>query len=138
MPTGSMSTEAIIVFDGVCVLCNGWVRFLLRHDRAGRYRFAAMQSATGATLLGDHGLDPHDPSSFLLLENGVAFCDSDAILRVLAGLGGVWRLARAGRLVPRWLRDPAYRVLARHRYRIFGRHDACLLPDPAFSERFLA
>ena len=133
-----MSTEAIIVFDGVCVLCNGWVRFLLRHDSAGRYRFAAMQSARGAKLLVDHGLDPHDPSSFLLQENGVAFCDSGAILRVLAGLGGVWRIARVGHIVPRWLRDPAYRFIARHRYRIFGRHAACLLPDPRFSERFLA
>jgi predicted DCC family thiol-disulfide oxidoreductase YuxK len=132
-----MSTEAIIVFDGVCVLCNGWVRFLLRHDSAGRYRFAAMQSVTGAQLLAEHGLNPHDPSSFLLVEEGIAYCDSGAILRVLAGLGGAWRVTRIGNIVPRWLRDPAYRFIARHRYRIFGRHDACLLPDAKFFERFL-
>lgn len=83
----------VIVFDGICVLCNGWVRFLLRHDRAGRYRFAAMQSEAGRTLLARHGLDPDDPASFLLVDGDHAWTDSDAIQRVLAGLGGAWRLA---------------------------------------------
>lgn len=132
---------AIIVFDGVCVLCNGWVRFLLRHDRAGRYRFAAMQSDTGRALLTAHGLDPDDPASFLLIEHDSAdprvSTDSDAIRRVLAGLGGTWRVANLIALVPRGLRDAAYRWLARNRYRWFGRHDACLLPSPGHRHRFL-
>ena len=132
-----MSAEAIIVFDGVCVLCSGWVRFLLRYDRKERYRFAAMQSDSGARLLQQHGLDPADPASFLLLDSGVAWQDSDAILRVLTGLGGPWRLASIGRIVPRPLRDALYRFIARRRYRIFGKHDVCLLPDPRFSGRFL-
>ena len=100
----------VIVFDGVCVLCNGWVRFLLRRDRAGRYRFAAMQSDAGRALLSAHGLDADDPASFLLLEHepggsARASTDTDAIRRVLAGLGGGWRLAHAMALVPRPLRD---------------------------------
>lgn len=133
---------ALIVFDGVCVLCNGWVGFLLRHDRAGRYRFTAMQSDAGRELLAAHGLDPDDPSSFLLIEHDVAQAprvstDSDAIRRVLVGLGGVWRMANVIALVPRGLRDPAYRWLARNRYRWFGRHDACLLPKPEHRQRFL-
>jgi predicted DCC family thiol-disulfide oxidoreductase YuxK len=127
----------IIVFDGVCALCSGWVRFLLRHDRAGRYRFAAMQTAAGRRLLTQNGLDVDDPVSFLLLEGDTARTDSDAILAVLTGLGGPWRLAALARLVPAALRDPAYRWLARNRYRWFGRSDTCLVPDPSLRDRFL-
>ena len=133
---------AVIVFDGVCVLCNGWVGFLLRHDRAGRYRYAAMQSDSGRALLEMHGLDPDDPASFLLVEHDVdesarIATDSDAIRRVLVGLGGGWRMANLLALVPRRVRDPAYRWLARNRYRWFGRHDACTLPAPEHRHRFL-
>jgi predicted DCC family thiol-disulfide oxidoreductase YuxK len=129
--------DAIIVFDGVCVLCNGWVRFLLRHDRNGRYRFAAMQSAAGRELLAAHGLDPNNPSSLLLIEGGRAYADTDAIRRVLAGLGGAWRIAQLTVLIPRGLRDPLYRHVARNRYRWFGRREACLLPPAEERERFL-
>lgn len=133
---------AIIVFDGVCVLCNGWVGFLLRHDRAGRYRFAAMQSDAGRALLAANGLNPDDPASFLLIERDVAALprvstESDAIRRVLVGLGGAWRLAHVMAMVRRRPRDAAYRWLARNRYRWFGRHDACVLPSPGHRQRFL-
>ena len=128
---------AVIVFDGVCALCSRWVRFLLRFDRVGRYRFAAMQGAHGRQLLAAHGLDPEDPLSFLLVEDGKAYTDTDAIVRVLAGLGGVWKLAGLARVLPRPLRDRAYRWLARNRYRWFGRHDACHLPAPEQAARFL-
>lgn len=127
---------AIIVFDGACVLCNGWVDFLLRHDRRGRYRFAAMQGAAGRALLARHGLDPEDPASFLLLEDGRAWMDTDAIGRVLRGLGGAWNLARLMSLVPRPVRDALYRRLARNRYRWFGT-TACRMPDEAERARFL-
>jgi len=128
---------AVIVFDGVCALCSRWVRFLLRFDRAGRYRFAAMQGAHGRQLLAAHGLDPDDPMSFLLLDGGRAWTDSDAIVQVLRGLGGPWRLLAAIRVLPRAWRDVAYRALARNRYRWFGRHDACFLPTPEQAWRFL-
>lgn len=129
--------EAVIVFDGVCALCSRWVRFLLRFDRRGRYCFAAMQGRNGRALLLRHGLDPNDPLSFLLLEQDRAWTDTDAILRVLTGLGGGWRLAGLLRAVPGPLRDRAYRALARNRYRWFGRHDACWLPGPGQAARFL-
>ncbi len=144
--TPSPPTGAVIVFDGVCVLCNGWVQFLLRHDRQCRYRFAAMQSAAGRRLLADHGLDPDDPLSFLLIEYDLKRDDapaprvstnSGAVLRVLMGLGGVWRLAAVLTVLPRALRDPLYRLIARNRYRWFGQHEACLVPDPADAKRFL-
>lgn len=129
--------SAIIVFDGVCLLCSRWVRFVLRHDRAQRYRFASMQSTTGRGLLRGHGLDPDDPNSLLLLEGSSATTDSDAILRVLAGFGGIWRVSMGLRLIPRTLRDPAYRWLARNRYRWFGRSEACWLPAAEHAGRFL-
>lgn len=129
--------KPVIAFDGTCVLCNGWVRFLLRHDRRGRYRFAAMQADSGRALLAAHGLDPADPSSFLLVTEGGAWRDSDAIIRVLSGLGGPWRAAEALRVLPARVRDAAYRVIARNRYRWFGRHDHCLLPANADAWRFL-
>lgn len=131
------SAEPIIVFDGVCALCSRWVRFLLRFDTRGRYRFAAMQGAQGRALLQAHGLDPEDPTSFLLLDAGRVWTDTDAILRVLTGLGGAWRLLGVLRWVPRSLRDHAYRALARNRYRWFGRHDTCFLPTPEQAVRFL-
>ncbi|MFT3667383.1 MAG: thiol-disulfide oxidoreductase DCC family protein [Pseudoxanthomonas sp.] len=137
-----MSTESlqrdgpVIVFDGVCVLCNGWVKFLLKHDREGRYRFAAMQSAAGRALLAGHGLDPDDPASFLLVEGARAWTDSDAIRRVLTGLGGVWRLVGVIALVPRIVRDPLYRRIARNRYRWFGT-TACRVPTDEERARFL-
>ncbi|OBU65615.1 hypothetical protein A9K58_13540 [Stenotrophomonas maltophilia] len=129
--------SAVIVFDGVCALCSRWVRFLLRFDHKGRYRFAAMQGERGSALLRTHGLDPQDPASFLLLDGQGAWTDTDAILRVLAGLGGAWRLSGMLRMVPRSWRDAAYRTLARNRYRWFGRHDACHLPAPEQAARFL-
>lgn len=133
----SGAADAVIVFDGVCALCSRWVWFLLRFDTRGRYRFAAMQGTQGRALLEAHGLDPEDPLSFLLLEQGRAWTDTDAILRVLTGLGGAWRLVRVLRWLPRGLRDRAYRALARNRYRWFGRHDTCFLPTPAQAARFL-
>ncbi|MEO7433216.1 MAG: thiol-disulfide oxidoreductase DCC family protein [Dokdonella sp.] len=127
----------IIVFDGVCALCNGWVRFLLRHDRQERYRFAAMQTPAGRALLSAHGLDPDDPNSFLLIDDGIAWTDTDAIRRVVSGLGGIWRIAHLLGWLPRAFRDRIYRTIARNRYRWFGRHDTCFLPTPGQRARFL-
>ena len=129
--------EAIIVFDGVCVLCNAWVRFLLKHDKQATFKFASMQSEVGRALLAKHGLNPDDPDSFLLLTAGEAYTDTSAILRVLGSLGGVWRLSRVALLLPRALRDRSYRWLARNRYRLFGKHEACKVPDPSVQNRFL-
>jgi len=135
-----MNTEAapVIVFDGVCLLCNRWVDFILRHDRMGRFLFAAMQGANGRTLLLGHGLSPDDPSSLLLVDTGRGYIDTDAIVRILRNLGGGWTIpASMLAAVPRMLRDPAYRWIARHRYRLFGRRALCRLPAPSEASRFL-
>ncbi len=131
------SAGKIIVFDGVCVLCSRGVRFVLARDKAKRFRFAAMQSASGRDLLRRHGLDPDDPVSFLLIEGPTVFTDSEAAIRVLTDLGGGWRLAVLARIVPPALRDRLYRWIARHRYAWFGRREACLVPPPEFAGRFL-
>lgn len=132
-----MSTS-ILVFDGVCVLCSRWVQFVLRHDRQRRYRFTAMQSAAGRELLLSHGLDPNDPVSFLLLEQDRAYTDTEAIARVLSSFESGWTLAAMLiRIVPRSVRDRAYRWLARNRYRLFGRRDACPVPSAELADRFL-
>ena len=127
----------VVVFDGVCRLCSRWVRFLLAHDREGRLRFAAMQGVTGRALLQRHGLDPDDPTSFLWVEDGRGYRNSEAILRLVAGFGGAWRLVALLRLIPRPLRDAGYRLIARNRYRWFGRSAQCLVPDAATAQRFL-
>ena len=131
-------THSILVFDGVCVLCSHWVSFVLRHDRQGRFQFAAMQTTTGRKLLLEHGIDPDDPNSFLLFEQGRGYTDTDAIVRVLRSFGGGWKIAAALlAVVPRFVRDPMYRWTARNRYRLFGRHDVCIMPSAQSADRFL-
>jgi len=128
----------IVVFDGVCLLCNRWVDFLLRHDHAGRYRLAAMQGNHGRRLLQTHGLSADDPASFLFVQNGTGYTDTQALIRVLSGLGRGWPLlAWIIRVVPGFIRDPMYRWVAKHRYRLFGQRTQCRMPDPAYAERFL-
>jgi len=132
------SKSAVIIFDGVCVLCSGWVRFLLRHDRAGTFRFAAMQTVTGRALMQDQGLNPDNPASFLLIDETGAWRDTDAIVRVLRHLGAPWSVtATLLRWVPRGLRNAAYQRVARNRYRWFGRHSRCALPPSNMQDRFI-
>ena len=128
----------IVVFDGQCLLCNRWVQFLLRHDRRGRIRYASMQGATGSALLRDAGLPTENLETLLVMDGaGRSWQHTGAILRLLDALGGPWRLAWAAWLVPAPLRDAAYRLLARNRYRVFGRSDTCMLPPPGTASRFL-
>ncbi|MGH8807955.1 MAG: thiol-disulfide oxidoreductase DCC family protein [Noviherbaspirillum sp.] len=128
----------IIVFDGICHLCNHWVQFLLKHDKQARFQFAAMQGITGKRLLEEHGLDPADPVSFLYFADGRAYTDTEAMIRVLSRLGGIWKLAVLGHVVPACLRNPLYRVIARNRYRLFGKREHCMLPAQQMAARFLS
>lgn len=127
----------IVVFDAQCLLCNGWVRFLLKHDRRGVYRFASIQGVTGQALLAQAGLQVEGLQTLLLVDGPKTWQHTAAILRVLHGLGWPWRLAWVGWLVPAPLRDALYRWVARNRYWMFGRSESCLLPPPDFSSRFL-
>ena len=127
----------VIVFDSLCVLCSSHARFVLDHDRRGIFRLAAMQSEIGAAVYRRFGIDPDGPDTLLLVEGGRALRDSDAVIAIWQGLGGPWRLAAIGRLVPRALRDRVYRWVARHRYGLFGRRDACWRPPAQFRDRLL-
>ena len=127
----------VVLFDAQCVLCSANAQFILRHDRARRFRLAAMQGPVGAALFRAHGIDPADPDTILLVEGERVLRESDAVLAIYAGLGWPWRLAALARVVPRRWRDPLYRWVARHRYRIFGRREACWVPRPEDADRVL-
>ena len=127
----------ILAFDGICVLCNGFVRFLTRRDRAAALQFASSSSATGAAIFAAAGQDPGNPVSVLLVDGEHRYSESEAIIRAVMVLGGGWRLAGALRLAPRALRDATYRFVARHRYAWFGKLDHCPLPGAALAARFL-
>ena len=127
----------IVVFDGQCLLCNGWVQFLLRHDRSQRIRFASIQSAVGQQLLARAGLRVEGLQTLLVIDGERSWQHTAAILRVLHALGWPWRLAWVGWLVPAPLRDALYRWVARNRYRIWGRSATCMLPAPEHRARFL-
>lgn len=136
----SASSPTVVLFDGVCNLCNGFVQFVIRHDTRARFRFAALQSEAGRALLAAAGYPPPGPAgpeSVLLLEGGRLYSHSAAVLRIAGLLGGVWRVAAVGWLLPQRWRDGLYRFVARHRYRWFGRQESCWLPTPALQARFL-
>lgn len=131
-----MSGAPIWLYDGVCVLCSGGVRYALRHEGDQAIRFVAIQSREGRELALRHGLDPDDPESFLFVEGGRALAKSDGVLALVAHLTGPARLLGAGRLLPKAVRDWLYDHVARNRYRLFGRKTACEMPDPAQRHRF--
>ena len=127
----------IIVFDAQCLLCNGWVRFLLRHDHDGRFKFASIQGAAGQQLLAREGLKVDGLQTLLLVDGQRTWQHTAAIFRVLHALGWPWRLAWLAWLIPAGLRDAMYRLVARNRYRMFGRDDSCILPPADYATRFL-
>jgi len=127
----------IILFDGVCVLCTANARFVLRHDRRGYFRLASVQSEAGRALCERFGVDPDNPDTMLVIEGDRARRDSDAVLAIAEGLGWPWRALGAMRIVPGGLRDALYRRVARNRYRLFGRREACWVPNSEQKERIL-
>jgi predicted DCC family thiol-disulfide oxidoreductase YuxK len=118
----------IVVFDGYCNVCSGWVRFMKKHPVEPPFELVPMQSERGRALLIERGIDPEDPMTFLVIDGGQSMTESDGGIHVVAALGGAWRLAAAGKLMPKPCRDWIYRVLARNRYKWFGRRDRCYRP----------
>lgn len=127
--------DGLILFDGVCVLCDGWVRFVIRRDKAQRFRFLPIQEPTGRALAARFGIHPDVPQSNVVIVDGTAYFKWDSAVAVLSTLPG-WRWFRATRLLPRPLRNWLYDRVARNRYWLFGRYDYCLVPDPAEAHRF--
>jgi predicted DCC family thiol-disulfide oxidoreductase YuxK len=129
--------KPIIVFDGLCPLCSANARFILKHDRRGFFRLAAMQSEAGAALYRRFGIDPADPETLILVEGVRMRHGSDAVLAIWSRLGWPWKLGAAARLVPALLRDRVYRWVARNRYRLFGRREACWVAPSEWRDRLL-
>ncbi|MFD1599941.1 thiol-disulfide oxidoreductase DCC family protein [Halobellus rarus] len=127
----------VVLFDGVCNLCNGVVRFLLPRDPAGRLRFASLQSDAGRRLLERHGLPTEGFDSIALVDGDRVYTKSGAVLRIASLLGWPYRVATVARVIPTGVRDRAYDVVAEHRYEWFGQRDQCMIPDEDVSDRFL-
>lgn len=128
--------EGLILFDGVCVLCCGWAGFVIARDPARHYRFVPIQSALGRALGARFGIDPEMPQSNMVVRDGQAWFKGDSALRVWRDMPG-WRWTRGLRILPRPIRDLLYDLVARNRYRLFGRRESCLVPTPELRSRFL-
>ena len=139
---------AVVLFDGVCNFCDASVNFIIRHDKLGYFKFAPLQSDEGRRLANEYGFDSATAStettsdliaidSVILVEDGTAYAHSTAAVRILRRLGPPWSWLYAMVIVPRPLRDWAYRLFAKYRYRLFGRKAQCMLPSPEVRARFL-
>jgi predicted DCC family thiol-disulfide oxidoreductase YuxK len=128
--------DDVILYDGVCVFCSRWIRFVAARDVHRRFRFTAIQSGYGARLAQAFGIDPADPDTNAVIHGGVAWFKSDGALMVLSNLPG-WEWLRVFRAVPKPLRDTVYNLVAHNRYRIFGKYEACFVPDAELRTRVL-
>lgn len=130
--------RAILLFDGVCNLCNSAVAFIIDRDPEGHFLFAPLQSELGRTLVANCALDPDQLDSLVLVEDGICYRKSTAALRIATRLRGGWRMAGIFKVIPRALRDPVYDIIARHRYRWFGKRESCRIATSDEQSRFLA
>ena len=129
--------DGLILFDGVCVFCSRWVRFVIDRDTQRRFRFVAIQSEAGRALAMRYGIDADTPQTNAVILDGRIWFKSDAALAVLSALPSTRGLGML-RAVPTPLRNPIYDLIAQNRYRIFGRTDACMVPSAEDRDRFIA
>lgn len=129
--------DNVVLFDGVCRLCNAWSRFLIRFDREKRFKLASVQSPEGQAILRWYGMPTDSYETMLLVEGPRMFTKSAAFIRIMAGLPFPWPVVAVVWLVPAPLRNWFYDRMALNRYRLFGRFDTCVLPDPDHEDRFL-
>jgi predicted DCC family thiol-disulfide oxidoreductase YuxK len=135
-------TKAIVLYDGVCGLCNRAVQFLLKRDRHDRLQFASLQSDLAARLLSRHGIDHKNLDTVYAVlnygePNETLLAKGDAFLFFAQAIGGIWSVAQVGRIIPRRARNWLYDFIARHRYQVFGKSESCMLPDPKQRHKFL-
>lgn len=128
---------SVLLFDGVCNLCNASVKWVILRDKKGIFKFAPIQSETGQSLLKQFGLDNQPLDSVILIANNKAYIKSDAAIKVMTELGGIGLLSSMFLLIPRKLRNIVYDWIANNRYRWFGKQEQCLLPQPEWKDRFL-
>jgi predicted DCC family thiol-disulfide oxidoreductase YuxK len=128
--------DDVILYDGVCIFCSRWIRFIVTQDKAKRFRITQIQSAYGARLAKALGIDPDDPDTNAVIHGGVAWFKSDGALTVLSSLPR-WGWVRVFFVVPKPLRNVVYNLVAKNRYRIFGKYDSCFVPDADMRARVL-
>ncbi|WP_243646950.1 thiol-disulfide oxidoreductase DCC family protein [Scopulibacillus darangshiensis] len=126
----------MVLFDGVCNLCNGSVQFIIKRDPKGYFKFASLQGEAGKELIKGYGI-PENSDSFILIKDGEWYSKSSAALRVCRHLKGFWKLLYIVRFIPRQIRDHVYDIVARNRYKWFGKSESCMIPDPKLKDRFL-
>lgn len=132
-----MMKDQLVIFDGVCNLCNGTVQFIIKRDRKKKFSFTAYQSITGQDILAQHGIDPTDQSTVVYVKNGVPCFKSRAILEILRDLGYGWNLFYILIVIPLPFRNFAYDIVAKNRYTVFGRRESCMVPTTEIMDRFL-
>ena len=136
-PPSTTGDHSVVLFDGVCNMCNASVNYIIDHDPAGRFRFASLQTETGSKLAAEHGINASELSSMVLIQHGKAYMRSSAVLRICRKLKGPAKLLWPAILIPPMLRDPIYRFVANRRYKWFGKREACRLPTEADRARFI-
>lgn len=132
-----MNNKSIILFDGVCNLCNDAVQFIVKRDKKNQFHFASLQSEAGQHLLAKHILPLNDYNSFVLIEDDKVYTRSLAALRIAKKLKGLWPLLYGFIIVPKFIRDGIYKWIAKNRYRWFGKQDSCMVPTHELRARFL-
>lgn len=131
------STHSIILFDGVCNLCNGAVNFVIKRDSGNVFKFAPLQEKQGALLLKTHAIDIQKLESIVLIENEKVYIKSSAALRITKKLSGLWPLFFVLLIIPSFIRDGIYDIIAKNRYKWFGKKEQCMIPTPGLKEKFL-
>ena len=136
-----MSQSSVILFDGVCNLCCGWIRFLIRRDKKAAFTFVPLQSDVGKTLLETTSIKAGSITTsgldtIVYIKNNQALIESEAVVEILTDLGGIWKIFGVLRLIPLSLRDKIYRYIASKRYSLFGKRTSCFLPTPEDEKRF--
>jgi len=129
--------KKIILFDGVCNLCNGAVTFIIKLDKNDTFRFGALQSDVGMELIDQHGIDTSKTDSIILIENGKFYSKSSAALKIARYLSGGYPLLYGLMVLPKFIRDRMYDVIANNRYRWFGKKQSCMVPTPELKAKFL-
>jgi len=130
--------QPIVLFDGVCNLCNGAVQFIIRHDKKNIFMFASLQSEVGRKILEQYNFPLDEFNSFILIENNKAYTRSTGALRVAKKLNGLWPLLYGFIIIPKFIRDSIYNWVAGNRYKWFGKKDACMIPTPELKTKFLS
>ncbi len=129
--------DRLVIFDGVCNFCNASSNFIIKRDPSAKFTFTTVQSELGVRILGQLGIDPDDPNTFVLIKNGEVHLKSSAALQIAKELTGAWSLASYLIVIPSVIRDSVYGLIARNRYALMGKRDTCMVPSAEVKARFI-